>query len=98
MDTLTADRTLADVEREISAKRRQIVASLSAVRDAQELVLRAESHTALLEAQMAALATEAAELARRANRVIVGSIPANYKPTIFDPQRRPAAELEPSAA
>ncbi len=84
---MTTERTHGDVQRDLKTKRNLMLLAMGNLSEAQEGVRRAEAHIALLEAQMNALATEAAEFDRRATQAPGVPLPPDYKPSVYDPTR-----------
>jgi len=91
MTTTPADRTHADVQRDLKTKRNLLVLAMGNLSEYREGVRRAQAHVALLEAQILALATEDAEFDRRARNASQTPLPPDYKPSIFDPSREVAS-------
>lgn len=75
----------SDIQKRIADKRTEIRTAYTALHEAHEAVRRAEAQCAVLEAQMIALATEAAELDRQERRVAVDSTP--YARSVYEPGR-----------
>jgi len=87
MDAVTATRTLADVQHDITIKRGMIVSAIGMVREAEESVRRRQALLSKLEAEMVALATEESEGRRLQQQAVVDKIPLDYQPAWYDPKR-----------